>query len=146
MANKIFLDTNIILDELFKDRENSMYTNNIIDKYLRKNTKLVISDLSLNTIFYIGAEKNKQWEKTFNFMKDITFNNPLFEVYYTKEKDLRDIYDYMTQNTGADFEDLQQYIAAKNSNCKVIITNDKGFPRLDISLIRSNPKIENYTL
>jgi len=153
MANKIFLDTNIVLDELFNDRENSKYTNAIIDKYLSENTIFVISNLSLNTIFYIGVEKNKQWKKTFNFIKNIAFNNPLFEIYYIQKKDLKEIYDYMDKNINADFlkesakhkEDLQQYIGAKNSSCKAIITNDKNFPKLDIPLIRTNPNIENYT-
>jgi len=145
MANKIFLDTNIMLDELFNDRENSKYTNSIIDKYLNENTTFVISNLSLNTIFYIGVEKNKQWERTFNFIKNITFNNPLFEIYYIQKKDLQEICDYMDKNIKADFEDLQQYIGAKNSSCKAIITNDKNFPKLDIPLIRTNPNIENYT-
>jgi len=53
-------------------------------------------------------------------------------------------YDFMDKNKGTDFEDLQQYISAKNSNCKSIITNDKNFPKLDIELIRTNLDIENY--
>ena len=51
----------------------------------------------------------------------------------------------MDKNQNADFEDLQQYISAKNSNCDIIITNDKNFPKLDIPLIRTNPNLENYT-
>jgi len=145
MANKIFLDTNIVLDELFNDRENSKYAKAIIDKYLSENTTFVISNLSLNTIFYIGVEKNKQWKKTFNFIKSITFNNLLFEIYYIQKKDLKEIYDFMDKNINTDFEDLQQYIGAKNSSCKAIITNDKNFPKLDIPFIRTNLDIENYT-
>ncbi|MDY0238791.1 MAG: type II toxin-antitoxin system VapC family toxin, partial [Campylobacterales bacterium] len=99
-------------------------------------------DLSLNTLYYIGSKTDRN--TTFNFMKDITFNNPLFEVYYTKERDLKEIYGYMDKSTNADFEDLLQYAAAKNSGCSVIITNDKNFPKLDIPLIRTNPNIEDY--
>lgn len=48
----------------------------------------------------------------------------------------------MDENDGADFEDLQQYIAAKNSGCDLIITNDKDFLNFDIKVKRTNPNIK----
>lgn len=143
MANKIFLDTNILLDVLSSERISSQDTKNLLLKYSNEKAKFVINDLSLNTLYYIGSKLDR--DKTFNFMKDITFDNPLFEVYYMNADDLKQIYNYMDKNVGEDFEDLQQYIAAKNSGCNCIITNDKAFPKLDIPLIRTNTKLENYT-
>lgn len=143
MANKVFLDTNILLDVLSNERASSKDSIELLSKYSNERSKFVINDLSLNTLYYISSKIDR--DKTLNFMQDVTFNNPLFEVYYIKEKDLKAIYDYMEQNVNADFEDLQQYIGAKNSGCSCIITNDKNFPKLDIPLIRTNPKLENYT-
>ncbi len=143
MANKVFLDTNILLDVLSSERISSQVTKELLLKYSNEKAKFVINDLSLNTLYYIGSKLDR--DKTFNFMKDITFDNPLFEVYYMNADDLKQIYNYMDKNVGEDFEDLQQYIAAKNSGCNCIITNDKAFPKLDIPLIRTNTKLENYT-
>lgn len=143
MANKVFLDTNILLDILSSERISSQDTKELLLKYSNEKAKFVINDLSLNTLYYIGSKLDR--DKTFNFMKDITFDNPLFEVYYMNADDLKQIYNYMDKNVGEDFEDLQQYIAAKNSGCSCIITNDKAFPKLDIPLIRTNTKLENYT-
>ena len=142
MGNKVFLDTNILLDILSSERSSSQSTRALLLKYGDEKAKFVINDLSLNTLYYVGSKTDRN--TTFNFMKDITFNNPLFEVYYTKERDLKEVYDYMDKSTNADFEDLLQYAAAKNSGCSVIITNDKNFPKLDIPLIRTNPNIEDY--
>ena len=142
MGNKVFLDTNILLDILSSERSSSQSTRALLLKYGDEKAKFVINDLSLNTLYYVGSKTDRN--TTFNFMKDITFNNPLFEVYYTKERDLKKIYNYMDKSTNADFEDLLQYAAAKNSGCSVIVTNDKNFPQLDIPLIRTNPSIEDY--
>jgi len=142
MGNKVFLDTNILLDILSSERSSSQSTRALLLKYGDEKAKFVINDLSLNTLYYVGSKTDRN--TTFNFMKDITFNNPLFEVYYTKERDLKEVYDYMDKSTNADFEDLLQYAAAKNSGCSVIVTNDKNFPQLDIPLIRTNPSIEDY--
>lgn len=144
MANKVFLDTNIILNDLFDDRECSKVSQELLDKYLKEDTVFVINDLSLNNLFYIGAKKD--FYKIFNFMKDISFNNPMWEVYTLTNKDYKEIYDFMDKNDYKNFEDLQQYIAARNCGCKFIITNgNDDFPKLDIPLIRTNPKFENYT-
>ncbi|MDY0238783.1 MAG: hypothetical protein RBS42_08010, partial [Campylobacterales bacterium] len=85
MGNKVFLDTNILLDILSSERSNSQDTRGLLLRYGDEKAKFVFNDLSLNTLYYIGSKTDRN--TTFNFMKDITFNNPLFEVYYTKERD-----------------------------------------------------------
>src|SRR5574344_2186292 len=142
MVNKIFLDTNILLDILSSERVSSQNTKELFLKYSNEKYLFIINDLSLTTLYYIGSKINR--DKTFDFMKNITFNNPLFKVYYTKKEDLEEIYNFMDENICADFEDLQQYIAARNCSCEAIITNDKNFPKLDIPLIRTNLEFENY--
>lgn len=139
MANKIFIDTNIALDILFSDRVNSDCTKDFI---LKQNAKLVINDLSLNNIFYIGSKID--YKVTFDFLKNITINSNIWQVYYLRKRDLIETFDLMDRDFGADFEDLQQYVSAKNSDCQKIISNDRNFPKLDISVVRTNLKIDNY--
>jgi len=143
MQNKIFIDTNIALDLLLDKRPFSNETKLLLQNF-EKDTIFVINNLSLNTIFYVGANINKQFNETFIFLKVIE-NSPKWEIYNLTKKDRLFCYDYMDKNINTDFEDLQQYISAKNSNCKSIITNDKNFPKLDIELIRTNLNIENNT-
>jgi len=138
---KIYLDTNIILDMLFQ-RANTELTRYYIKENL-KNDILVTNNLSLNNIFYIAVEKFKEYENIKELFKYIE-NSSKWEIYNLTRKDRLFCYDYMDKNIGADFEDLQQYISAKNNSCKAIITNDKNFPKLD-PLIRTNLDIENYT-
>jgi len=130
---KIYLDTNIILDMLFQ-RENTKLTRYYVKENL-KNDILVTNNLSLNSIFYIAVEKFKEYENIKEFFKYID-NSLKWEIYNLTKMD---------KNINTDFEDLQQYISAKNSGCKAIITNDKDFPKLDIQLIRTNLDIESYT-
>lgn len=141
MVNRLFVDTNIALDILFSDRENSEKTKAFI---MQQNSKLVINDLSLNTIFYIGSKIN--YDKTIEFLKTIVLSNSLWEVYYLKKADFVEVFKLMDENNGADFEDLQQYISANNSNCKTIITNDKNFPKLNTSLKRTAENIDDFII
>ena len=143
MGNKVFLDTNILLDILSGDRISSQNSKELFLKYSNEEAKFIINDLSLNTLYYIGSKINR--DKTISFMKEISFNNPLFDIYYMKKEDLKEIFYYIDKNNNnIDFEDLQQYISAKNSGCSCIITNDKNFPKLDLPLIRTNSSIKNY--
>lgn len=131
---KLFLDTNILLDELFEDRIFSKATAKKIDSFIKDGYTFVLNALSLNTIWYIGAKKDRL--KTLEFIKDF-FKTDLFEVYEIKNRDIVEIISIIDKNPKADFEDLQQYICAKNSNSIAIITNDKNFPIIDLPLIRT---------
>lgn len=139
---RIYLDTNIILDFIFI-RESTRYTRDFISKNFN-NSILVTNNLGLNNIFYVGVEKFKEYTKTKDFLQYIE-NSLQWDIYDLTKEDRLFAYNFMNKNQGADFEDLQQYIAAKNSGCTAIITNDKNFPKLDIPLIRTNPNLKNYT-
>lgn len=137
MRNKIFLDTNILLDLLFKQRIYAKNSVKIVSDFVLKDYLFVIDSLSLATIFYIGCEKNKVWEATKEFIKNIIYDDDLWEIYYLNHMENREILNFMDMHFGSDYEDLHQYICAKNSGCEAIITNDKNFPEIDIELIRT---------
>lgn len=136
MANKkLFLDTNILLDELFADRVFSTATAKKLDEFIKDGYVFVLNNLSINNIWYIGAKKDRQ--KTREYIMDF-FKTDLFEVYEVTNQDILETLELMSDLIRADFEDLLQYICAKNSGAKAIITNDKDFPKLDLELIRTN--------
>lgn len=142
MPNKIYLDTNIILDYLFEQRRDNEYSKNFLLDFAKKDYIFVTNNLNLNTIFYIGTSYYKQYEKIKEFLKYIHSDKSQWEIYNLTDMDREFAFAYMDEHFGADFEDLQQYISAKNSNCEFIVTNDKNFPKLDLPLKRTNPKIK----
>ncbi|NLK67407.1 MAG: type II toxin-antitoxin system VapC family toxin [Campylobacteraceae bacterium] len=141
---KIFLDTNILLDLLLSGRHNSINSQKAVLNYSDEGYKFVVSGLSLATIFFIGAERSKKWLETKEFIKAIHINRDIWEIYDLSTSDRNWIFSYMDENYGSDYEDLEQYICAKNSGSKAIITNDKNFPNIDIPLIRTDPNLQNH--
>lgn len=127
MKSKIFLDTNILLDLLFKQRIHAKNSVKIVGDFIFKGHLLVVDSLSLANIFYIGYEKNKMWEATKEFIKNIVYNDELWEIYYLNHLENKEILSFMDTNFGSDYEDLHQYFCAKNSGSKAIITNWFGF-------------------
>jgi len=67
-----------------------------------KDTIFVINNLSLNTIFYVGANINKQHNETFLFLKAIE-NSLKWEIYNLTKEDRLFCYDFMDKNINADF-------------------------------------------
>ncbi|MBQ9292138.1 MAG: type II toxin-antitoxin system VapC family toxin [Campylobacter sp.] len=138
MRNKVFLDTNILLDLLISVRTNSKNTIKAINEFVAKNYILVVDSISLATISYIGSEKNNMWSQTKEFLKGIVFDDDLWEIYYPDKSCDEQILNFMDKNVGLDYEDLHQYFCAKFAKCKFIITNDKNFTNIDIKLVRTN--------
>lgn len=92
MANKkLFLDTNILLDELFEDRVFSKATAKKINGFIKDGYTFVLNSLSLNTIWHIGAKKDRL--ETLSFIKNF-YKTDLFEVYEIKNKDILEVIKY----------------------------------------------------
>lgn len=124
---------------MFSDRVNSNQTKDFI---INQKAKLVINDLSLNNIFYIGSKID--YKITLEFLRNITLSSRLCEIYYLKKRGYLETFNLIDENYGADFEDLLQYVSAKNSTCNTIITNDKKFPKFNIALKRTAKNIEDF--
>ncbi len=115
---KVFIDTNIFLDLILK-RENykeALLIFNAIEQGLFKG---VILDITILNIDYIA---NKQTKNLKDFL--IVINN-LFEII----GGTNELIEEALRINNNDLEDNLQYVAAKNSKCKIIITNDKKFYR-----------------
>ena len=130
---KIFVDTNIFLD-LILQREHfdkSLLILNAIEKKLFSG---VVLDISILNIDYIAKKQVTDVKK---FLKLI---NKQFEVVGATNEMIENALEI----DNADLEDNLQYIAAKKSNCDIVITNDKSFLIKEIVTLSSSAFINKY--
>ena len=125
---KVFLDTNIVLDFLDKKRENHKNATVLISILIKNKTEIYISEDMLSTIFYIS--KNKEY--VLHFFEMIC--KKWFIVEYGIELISEAIAQCM-ENKGQDLEDTLQCLCAKKHDCAFIITSDKGFVDCGIDVI-----------
>jgi len=132
---KIFLDTNIFLDLILKREkyQDALIILNSVESSLFDAT---ILDITLLNIDYIAKKQVKDIKEFLNAI------NSSFEVvgannqHITKALNLQNI----------DFEDNLQYTLAKESRCKIIVSNDKDFIKKDIEVLSSSEFIMRFDL
>ena len=130
---KIFVDTNIFLDLILK-RENfdkALLIFNAVEKQLFMG---VILDITILNIDYIA---NKQIQDVKEFLNLI---NMKFEVTGATNN----MIEKALKIDNKDLEDNLQYIAALESHCDLIITNDKYFYTNDLLVLTSNDFVKKY--
>ena len=130
---KIFVDTNIFLDLIFKREnfESALLIFNAIEKRLYVGA---ILDISLLNIDYIA---NKQVKDIKDFLRLV---NTIFEVVGGTNKMFDDALSIQNDN----LEDNLQYISAKKLMCDVIVTNDKKFYSEEIEKFTSSAFVDRY--
>lgn len=126
--DKVFVDTNIILDWLGKREPFFKYAKELFSKGEENEIEILVSTISfINTQYIlrkqIGKDKAKQ---TLAAMRTIC------TVCSSGEKEI----DLALVSSFTDFEDAFQYYSAKNNSAKVIITrNPKDFVKSDIPIM-----------
>lgn len=125
MKDKLFLDTNVMLDLLGEREPFYEAAAKIATLADKGNVKLFVSALSYATIFYVLArvedkEIVKEKLRKFKVISETT--------------DLTDkIIDKGLSSKFTDFEDALQYYCAVKSECNIIITrNEKDFKESEI--------------
>lgn len=126
---KIFLDANIILDLIDSDRNGVDRTKRFIaDGIMRGDIYCTSCDI-FTTVYYVASKKLSSLQVIGELEKFLVF----LEVIAI---DIEILKEAMTTVSGNDdFEDVLQYVCAKNGECSVIVTNDRGFYRGEIELI-----------
>jgi predicted nucleic acid-binding protein len=124
---RVFVDTNIFLDILFKRKfyEDSLA---VLDACLDGIFEGYICDITLLNIDYIASKQSKDVKK---FLKII---NSSFQVVGANN----DIFDNAFKIDNDDLEDNVQYICALKAKCNIIVTNDNGFVKGEIEVL--NPQ------
>ena len=130
---KIFVDTNIFLDLILK-RENFDKSLLIFNAIERRIFEGVILDITILNIDYIA---NKQIQDVKEFLNLI---NMKFEVTGATNN----MIEKALKIDNKDLEDNLQYIAALESHCDLIITNDKYFYTNDLLVLTSNDFVKKY--
>ena len=119
MVNSVFLDTNIVLDLLVKEREQHRSARLLIGFLMDRSIDIVISEDMLSTIYYISRDKKKALE----FMQSVQHR---WQISPYGRNVIADSLDYALKNE-CDLEDALQCFCAIENRCKVLITSDKYF-------------------
>lgn len=128
MKDKLFLDTNIIIDLLGQREPFYEHAAKIATLADKGHIQIVVSALSYSTVYYVLSRfENKELVKE---------KISKFKI-ITKTSDLTDIIiDKSLLSNFEDFEDALQYYCALEENCNIIITrNIKDFKKSNISIL-----------
>lgn len=119
MLTKIFLDTNIVLDMMDKNRANHTKSLKLLEISILQNIKFFISEDMLSTIYYISSDKAYAlmfFDKMIQKWSIVPFGKQVI-------KDALEL----SQNNNSDLEDTLQCICAKANGCEALLTQDKRF-------------------
>ena len=139
MKDKLFLDTNVVLDLLGEREPFYDAIAKIVSLSDKGKIQLTVSALTYSTIFYILSrfeEKEIVKEKIRKFK------------IVAQTSDLTDkIIDKGLASKFKDFEDALQYYSALKSGCSIIITrNGKDFKLADISVFSPDEYLSKYII
>jgi predicted nucleic acid-binding protein len=127
MRNRLFLDTNIILDFLDKKRALHPQAKELFLKIIKEDYFIVISEDMLSTIYYIHKNKSN----ALDFFETIIDEWEIVPY----EKDVITEAIKICKKTGQDLEDTLQCLSAKKHQCTYLITSDKGFVNCGIEVL-----------
>jgi len=133
---KIFLDANIIIDFLDSKRQWHKQANEVIKYIVGDGDKIVISEDILTTVYYV-CKKDVQNKKLFAFFEMIIEE---FEVVCFGKDIIEASIELCVEDKKLDFEDVLQATCAKKAKCDLIITNDKNFAQIGVTV----KTIENF--
>ena len=132
MLNKIYVDTNIIVDICDIKRPAHKKSLDKIYQYLESGELFINSD-SLSTLFYILRNSAKLSFK--EAIERIYFIHSIFNVVAVDEKISLKALELCSKEICTDYEDALQYVCAKKIGADVIVTNDKKFVSKDIKIV-----------
>jgi predicted nucleic acid-binding protein len=138
MYRRVFLDANIFIDLFDENRDDEQRALKVFNFLTQNEIQIFTSCDLITTIYYILSKRSKDLalnniEKINKICKIIEFGNS--EVLQTTR--------LMRENPNyKDLEDTIQYVLAKNTNCDIIISNDKNFVSEDIELCTTKEFLE----
>lgn len=132
--DKVFVDTNVLLDFVLA-REGEQDALDIFQMGEDHQVELVVSFLTMANVAYI-ARKHRTREELNEYLCELS---SLFRILPMDEEQ----YKKALSMIAPDFEDLLQYICARNATCDLIITNNtKHFSFSDIPVLTPSQFLE----
>jgi len=135
VTNKIFFDTNIVLDLIDKNRLSHSYAVELWENSIIQDYEIFISEDTLSTIFYVNKNNNKNTleflQLIFKRWQIVSFGEDVIKsaIGLSIEKNL-------------DLEDVLQCLCAKNNDCKAFITNDVKFHNCGLDIYTAKEFLE----
>ncbi len=136
MQNKIYVDTNIVIDLCDSARTLHEKSFAFITNITQQNsTEIFLNSDTLATLFYILSKRSTLNRE--EVLEKMQFVHEIFTLIPIESNDVEMALDLCTDDSvpHGDYEDAMQYVCAKKVNADVIVTNDKGFVSLDIDLV-----------
>jgi predicted nucleic acid-binding protein len=124
----VYIDTNVVLDILDTKRSNHQKIKHLLQKIIENNLKIVISEDSLTTIYYIAREK----QKVLDFFNVILEQ---WQIVSFGKTAISDAIALCKADEKLDFEDAVQCLCAKEKGCSMLITSDKTFVECGINIV-----------
>lgn len=136
----VFIDANIFISFLDDTREAHKDALRLFNKlYDDENIKILLSQDILTNIVYC-SKKHRQ--DAVRLIQNINDNDAFSIVSFSKNAISQACKYYLSKGSfgqKSEFEDILQYFCALENNCAKIFTDDtSSFPRLKISLFRSD--------
>ena len=128
MANKIFLDTNIVLDFLESLRKKHQSALQLLQYLIDNNWEIYISEDMLSTIYYVT--KNKR--KVLLFIEKVILTD--WNVMHFGESIIAGATRFALEKN-CDLEDALQCFCAKSCGCNIFLTSDKKFTDCGIEIL-----------
>jgi len=125
--HRLFLDTNIVLDFLDRQRVDHEKAKALIKDIVVNEHQVVISEDMLSTVYYIHKEKPKVLDFFETILKE-------WEVVPYGPKVIAQAIAHCRMS-GEDFEDALQCLCAKENGCIYIVTSDKGFAQCGVEIV-----------
>ena len=128
MPNRIYVDTNIVIDLCDKKRPFHHESVALIGRYVdREDTRLFFNSDTLSNLFYILRNRSKMsLEKTLEMM---TFVREVFELVVIGDDEISNALELCARSDTPfnDYEDTMQFVCARKIGADLIVTHDRGF-------------------
>lgn len=143
MLNKIYFDTNIIVDLFDTNRVFHKYSLKTLEKCsLDENCKIFINSDTMTNLFYILRTYAKL--PLDESLEKLEFIKEIFEIISIDNEKITQAIKVCKDEVFNDYEDAMQYICALSEDCEYIITNNKkDFKRCNLQLYTSKEFISN---
>ncbi len=138
---RIFLDANVLIDIIDASRPYSQPSSQLFRVLVEniESYELFTSCDLMTTVYYVLT---KQIDKK-EVLRQLKVLNQIISVVEFGNKEINEAIHLMQKNENfQDLEDTIQFIMARKSLCKYIVTNDKNFFSHEILLLNSTDALE----
>lgn len=129
--SRVFLDANILLDMIDRDRGRIDRTRHLLAKMLEEGVVLYTSCDILSNIYYVARKQLPKQQLIEEMLRIIE----IFEIVEINKTMAKSALLKNLEAPNLDFEDLLQRACAETTDCDLIVSNDKRFVQGNIPVL-----------